>query len=582
MTHLFGYLVLSMLISCKAFALAFSNNNKDDVNDLQYDYSCVNGTQATGTTHTQNTQRCSACNSGYTLTAEGACSHNNNDDMNDLQYDYVCANGTQATGTTHTQNTQRCSACNSGYTLTAERSCVISSTNGNSIVNPNVGSSGNTAGTTNGNAGTSVTVAVDIDNDGASDAVDVDDDNDGLIEIHNLDMLSHVHHNLMGTSYKNSADAVGDTTGAPNTATANCDTAVNGTYLCGYELTRNLNFADVASYASRAINNDWRPNNIDPSNATNAGFPGAGAATGSSGGFAAIFDGNGHSISHLYMRSIATSAQNVGLFRRTESGATIRNLGLINSHIYGGSNGSSVGGLVGHNYGRIIASYTKGSVHGGEGDTSFSRRGGNLPASFFRTLTAVGGLVGKHGGTITASYSASTVSDGEGTSVLGGLVGYNESGSTIRATYVTGDVSGGGGYELVGGLVGVSDGSIIVASYTNNECTGRGLVSGFMAYHIPGGNILDGYRFNPGMGFVGPDGVESASDLSATNVGSSWNDASRHTLGAWVFGNHPPRLRYADYDGSGDTGYCDMFPSSTTCGTTLLPGQITNGDGDNN
>ena len=413
---------------------------------------------------------------------------------------------------------------------------------------------------------------IDTDGDGIYDAVDVDDDNDGLIEIHNLDMLRHVHYNLMGTSYKNNANAAGITTGAPTSATANCDTAVNGIYLCGYELTRNLNFADVASYANRAIHNDWRPNNSDPSNATNAGFPGLGAATGNSGGFAAIFDGNGHSISHLYMRSIETSAQSVGLFRRTESGATIRNLGLINSHIYGGSNGSRVGGLVGHNYGRIIASYTKGSVHGGEGDTGF-RRGENLPASVFKTLTAVGGLVGKHEGTITASYSASTVSDGEGTSVLGGLVGYSENGS-IRATYVTGDVRGGGRSDFIGVFGGVNDGSILVANYANNECTGQGiLVGGFFAYYIPGGNRIDNYRFNPGMGSVAPDGVESASGLSATNVGGSWNDATRHTLGAWVFGDHPPLLRYADYDGSGVTGYCDMFPSDITCGATLLPGQ---------
>ena len=57
-----------------------------------------------------------------------------------------------------------------------------------------------------------------------------------------------------------------------------------------------------------------------------------------------------------------------------------------------------------------------------------------------------------------------------------------------------------------------------------------------------------------------------------TYAGDEWNDANSDTLGAWNFGTSSdvPKLRYADYDGSGTDFNCDMFP--VACGTEL-PGQ---------
>ena len=91
--------------------------------------------------------------------------------------------------------------------------------------------------------------------------LDVDDDNDGLIEIHNLDMFNHIRYNLAGTSYKTGTDATDNRMGAPEAATKNCTRATmdggKSLYLCGYELTRDLDFAEGASYASGSVNNDW-------------------------------------------------------------------------------------------------------------------------------------------------------------------------------------------------------------------------------------------------------------------------------------------------------------------------------------
>ena len=88
-----------------------------------------------------------------------------------------------------------------------------------------------------------------------------DSDGDGLIGIGTLEELNNIRNNLEGTSYKTSDVDPGDTTGCPTTGGCN-----------GYELTRNLDFADAASYAAGSINSDLRPDNADPDMATNAGW----------------------------------------------------------------------------------------------------------------------------------------------------------------------------------------------------------------------------------------------------------------------------------------------------------------------
>ena len=91
-----------------------------------------------------------------------------------------------------------------------------------------------------------LTIGDDTDGDTFPDIVDVDDDNDGLIEIHFLEDLDNMRHDLAGTSYKTNAGDSGSTAGAPSTR------------LKGYELARSLDFQDDESYADTAANkNNW-------------------------------------------------------------------------------------------------------------------------------------------------------------------------------------------------------------------------------------------------------------------------------------------------------------------------------------
>ena len=405
---------------------------------------------------------------------------------------------------------------------------------------------------------------LDSDGDGEPDATDIDDDNDGLIEVHNLDMFDHIQHNLDGTSYKNSDSAADDRTGAPEAETDDCDMPTDSFYLCGYELAKNLDFAEGASYASGSVNADWRPNDqadasgsaATPDSAVNAGFVGAT-------GFAGIFEGNGHSISNLYSRETdATLATNMGLFRTTVADAVIRNLGVVDASLYGNADEDKIGALVGENQGNIIASYaTGGTLNGGAG------------------VDHVGGLVGNNeNGNIIASYATGTANGNDRPDHVGGLVGNNENGNII-ASYATGAANGGGGADSVGGLVGNNDRGQVTASYATGD------VDGGTGGDNAGVLVGDSSRRRDQIASYGfgnvtvatstfgapPAGVTSANDLTAMNAGTEWNDASQNTLGAWDFGDNmqAPALKYADYDDAGDTYNCNMFPDCNT----LLPGQ---------
>ena len=417
--------------------------------------------------------------------------------------------------------------------------------------------------------------ALDADGDGVADADDIDDDNDGLIEVHNLDMFDHIRHNLAGTSYKTGSSVAHNRNGAPKAETANCTTATAGVYLCGYELTKDLDFAIAGSYAGDSVNDNWRP--LDSSgnvavakDAVNAGFDGITD-------FAGIFDGNGHSISNLYIRGGSMEIY-VGLFRKTV-GAVIRSLGLVDANLYTrtspgqGGTVDSIGTLVGYDIeSLIIASYAKGGS-----------------VNNFKESANAGGLVGgSRNGTIIACYATVEVNgsdevDGDLGGLLGGDLSYR-GGVSIIASYATGTVNGGAGDDDdIGGLVGY--GGNITASYAtgniNSGLNGEDDIGALVGGRPGSRKLVASYGFgsvpdrqanddgDPGMLTVNDLTADNTDDDATKNI---WDDAASKTKGAWDFGttSQPPALKYADYDGVGSgVDYCALFPA---CGN-LLPGQ---------
>ncbi|MFA5930885.1 MAG: GLUG motif-containing protein [archaeon] len=196
-------------------------------------------------------------------------------------------------------------------------------------------------------------------------------------------------------------------------------------------------------------------------------------------GFTGIFDGNRKIISDLYINK--PSAKQVGLFVYTFR-ATIKDVGLVNSNITGGT---QVGALTGFFVGSINNSYSTGKVNG---------------------IDQVGGLVGWNGGTISDSYSTANVS---GTNNVGGLAGYSMYGEcVINNSFSTGKIVGTG--DNVGGLMGAFNGCKINNSSSVGSVIGKSNVGGLVGFSGVYGS-LDGSLINNSY---------SAGDVNgASNVG---------------------------------------------------------------
>ena len=245
----------------------------------------------------------------------------------------------------------------------------------------------------------------DSDSEDTVDRLDVDDDNDGLIEINTLDDLHNIRYNLAGTSYKTNAADTGNINGAP------------GSGLKGYELTRDLDFNDPASYSSGMVNTAWT---------TGSGWlPIGDNSTGNDNTrFSGILEGNGHKITNLM---ISRDMTYIGLFGFIGTTGQVRNLGIENAVAdYTGNSDSAnyIGLLAGWSGGTNVAVHTSGIADGGNGNSD-----------------RVGGLVGWNTGTITACYSTGIADGGDGNDdYVGGLVGWNT--GTITASYGFGMVTG--------------------------------------------------------------------------------------------------------------------------------------------
>ncbi len=308
-----------------------------------------------------------------------------------------------------------------------------------------------------------------------------DTDGDGLIEVSNLEQLDAIRHDLDGDGKPDSSpDAETYAAAFPNAeagevCNANCN---------GYELARSLDFDKADSYASGAVNTGWTTGN---------GWEPIGTATGRySPRFNAIFDGNGHTISNLY---IDVKASRVGLFSSTDSSGVIREIGLVNADVTGQA---YVGGLVGYNSGTVSASHVTGSVSAtgeatdkGHSDTWLGGlvgvNEGTISDSYATASVSVildlalkvGGLAGGNVGTINNSYATGSVS---GSWEVGGLVGYSYFTSTssgkISDSYATGSVSG--SWAEVGGLVGKNNEGTISDSYATGSVSGGDVVGGLV------------------------------------------------------------------------------------------------------
>ena len=403
-----------------------------------------------------------------------------------------------------------------------------------------------------------------------------DADRNGLIEVSNLEQLDAIRYDLDGDGSPDSdgdANKYGDAFPTSGTEKV-CESACNG-----YELDGSLDFKNSGSYASGAVNTAWT---------TGSGW----APIGDSRDrvldrFGAEFDGNGRSISNLYINRPATNT--IGLFASTNEEGLIRGIGLTNVRITGNT---FVGGLVGKNRGTVIGSFASGNVSGDAvvgglaGDSSFisvTGEGTSRVRDSYATVTvsadqySAGGLVGSNGGTIIASYATGNVT---GTTQVGGLTGISSSPNTgkIIASYATGDVTGD---RQVGGLVGRNGGSTgtgfigaINASYATGSVSSDGSIGGLVGVNVRESTITGSYwdtqtsGQTAGVGSGDPTGSQGRttaqlqSPIGYTGIYSTWDGDLDNSDGddnpatgvddLWDFGtgSQYPALK-ADLDGDG-------------------------------
>ena len=329
--------------------------------------------------------------------------------------------------------------------------------------------------------------------------VDYDTDDDGLIEIRNLAQLDAVR-------YDNGGRGSGLATAHREAFTDGGGVALacGGLLGCvGYELLANLDFDTDRDGTVDSDDDYWN---------NGAGWmPIKTPTIGSITPYSAIFEGNGHTITNLFIDS---SENEIGLFGETTSSAVIRNLELVAVQVTGTDN---VGGLVGSNGGAVSGCYATGEVSGDDD---------------------VGGLVGANwdDGFVLASYSTVQVT---GDDRVGGLAGSNR--GEVTAAYATGRVVG--DFEA-GGLIGRNNGDVNV-SYATGLVSGRSTIGGLIGWNASGGAVTDSFwdsdTSGRTTGFSGQAKTTAELQLptAASGIYSTWNpdlDGDGMNDDPWDFG----------------------------------------------
>ena len=215
--------------------------------------------------------------------------------------------------------------------------------------------------------------------------------------------------------------------------------------------------------------------------------------------FTGILDGDGHSVSGIYINS-GTNYQ--GLVGVLGSGGALQNLGVKASYIKGGNR---VGGLCGRNYlGNVTNCYNTGNVAGS---------------------SRVGGVCGWNDGTVTNCYNTGNVTGNN--YYVGGVCGYN-SGATVSNCYNTGKVTGG---DDAGGVCGWNSGATVTNCYNTGSVTGSNDVGGVCGYNS--GPVTNCY--NTGS-VAGNNSVGGLCGMNAGTVTNCYNTGNVTGNDAYVGG----------------------------------------------
>ena len=239
------------------------------------------------------------------------------------------------------------------------------------------------------------------------------------------------------------------------------DGMARNTAACG-KLTADILLNDISNWTSwnetTAPANTWTPIGSEWEN------------------FTGTLDGQGHSVSGIYINSEADYQGLVGVLG---SGGTLQNLGVKASYIKGGND---VGGVCGQNYATMTNCYNTGKVTGSYfvGGLCGYNNSGTVTNCYNTGSVAgssrVGGLCGRNDGIVSNCYNTGNVA---GTERVGGVCGYNYY-ATVTNCYNTGNVTGTGDY--VGGVCGENY-TTVTNCYNTGSVEGTNRVGGVCGYN---------------------------------------------------------------------------------------------------
>ena len=312
------------------------------------------------------------------------------------------------------------------------------------------------------------TVRVTV-NDDDQTGTDYDADDDQLIEIDSLAKLNAIRWDLDGDGVPATSATTSYYAAFPNAAAGmGCpdggDSGEAPDSCIGYELTADLDFdTDGDGSTWMEISGVVSGDSDDAYYNGGAGWdPIGNAVSPPSNYYRAVFRGNGHVVSNLFInRPQGSNVQYLGLFGVIGGTGRIESLGLRDAQVRGSY---AVGGVLGGwTYGKVVGCYSTGTVNM-VGPTT--RNSGGL-------LGAAGNVSAFGAGSVVASYSiAGATSENQAGGLFAQATGASGS-VAIDNSWAAGPVSGGSG--LSGGLVGqgVFNGARATASYYDTEATGQ-------------------------------------------------------------------------------------------------------------
>ena len=265
--------------------------------------------------------------------------------------------------------------------------------------------------------------------------------------------------------------------------------------------------------------------------------------------FTGFFDGQGHTISGLYVNDPDGKVDYLGLFGCISNG--VKNLKVIDSVIKGGCN--CTGGIVGY------------AKHADVTNCTFQGYISNGKSEY------LGGVVGCHWGSDANDYNVSdchfegTIHEetgSTGATYIGGIVGYSDyniSGCTVKGSVRDNDSST-GNCQYIGGIVGWSEGSV-------TDCTklDDGVVSSMSANYVGGvaGRVDNEVKhcFN----YANVRGAAATCYVGGV-AGYAKNASFCGNLGYMELYYAPKEQSYSDFCGAGVVGWSKGINDSFNAG----------------